>query len=75
MKYLLIGIILGMILSIIYNIIKSYFNKPLGVIEVDIQSNLCKFRITSGKLSDKHTKKAVFIVKHDIDLSREEHIL
>jgi uncharacterized membrane-anchored protein YhcB (DUF1043 family) len=73
--YLLLGIIIGIFISIIFIHFKNKYSKVAGLIEVDIQSNLCKFQITSTELSDLKTKKAMFKVVHDVDLSREEQIL
>lgn len=73
--YLILGIIIGVILSIIFINIKNRYSIITGVIEVDIQSNLCKFHITSSELSNLKTKKAMFKVIHNVDLSREEQIL
>ena len=73
--YLLLGIIIGIFISIIFIYFKNKHSKVAGLIEVDIQSNLCKFQITSTELSDLKTKKAMFKVVHDVDLSREEQIL
>lgn len=62
--YWILGIIAGIALSIIFINIKNRHSKIAGVIEVDIQSNLCKFHITSTELSDLKTKKVMFKVIH-----------
>ncbi len=71
----LLGILVGIVLSIIYCIINNICIIPGGIIEVDVQSNLCKIHVTSEKLSNFKTKKVIFKVVHDVDLSREEQIL
>lgn len=71
----LLGLIVGIILTIIFYHFKNKHSKIAGVIEVDIQSNLCKFQVTTTELSDLRTKKAMFKVVHDVDLSREEQLL
>lgn len=62
-----IGILLIMLLAI--------KDKTHGIIEVDHDTGQCKVRITSAELADFKTKKAVFKVKHDAKISREEQIL
>lgn len=68
-------ILIGVILGIIFVTIKNKFITIGGVIEVDNQSNLCKVHITSTELSNLKTKKVMFKVVHNIDLSREEQLL
>lgn len=62
--YWLFGIIIGIALSVIFINIRNRNATVAGIIEVDIQSNLCKFHITSTELSNLKTKKAVFKVVH-----------
>lgn len=62
--YWLFGIIIGIALSIIFINIRNRNATIAGIIEVDIQSNLCKFHITSTELSNLKTKKAMFKVVH-----------
>lgn len=73
--YWFLGVIAGISLTVIFMYFKNKHSKIAGLIEVDIQSNLCKFHITSTELSDLKTKKAMFNVVHGVDLSREEQIL
>ena len=73
--YWLLGVIAGISISVIFTYFKNRHSKIAGLIEVDIQSNLCKFQVTSTELSDLKTKKAMFKVVHGVDLSREEQIL
>lgn len=60
----LLGIITGISLTVIFYIFKDKNQKISGVIEVDIQSNLCKFHLTTTELSNLKTKKAMFKVVH-----------
>lgn len=71
----LLGVIAGISFAIIFYAIKNKRTVIGGVIEVDIQSNLCKFHVTSTELSNLKTKKVMFKVIHNVDLSREEQIL
>lgn len=73
--YWLLGIIAGISISVIFTCFKNRHSTIAGLIEVDIQSNLCKFQITTTELSDLKTKKAMFKVVHGVDLSREEQVL
>ena len=70
MEYLFLvgGIILGIVISIIF---KSK-NKIYGVIEVDHNTDMCKVHITSDELSNPNSKKAIFVIDHDGKISREE---
>ena len=62
--YWFLGIIAGIALSVIFVNIKNRHLKITGLIEVDIQSNLCKFHIDSTELSNLKTKKVLFKVVH-----------
>lgn len=62
--YWLLGIIAGISLTIIFLHYKNKNSKIAGLIEVDVQSNLCKFHVTSTELSDLKTKKVMFKVMH-----------
>jgi len=62
--YWILGFITGIASSIIFIRIKNRHSKVTGLIEVDIQSNLCKVHIASTDLSNLKTKKAVFNVVH-----------
>ena len=73
--YWLLGVIAGISISVIFTYFKNRHSKIAGLIEVDIQSNLCKFQITSTELANQKTKKVLFNVVHNVDLSREEQIL
>lgn len=69
--FFVLGAITGFIISIIF----KTRSKTYGVIEVDHNTQQCKFRITSADLSNRGTKKAIFKVNHDVQISREEQIL
>lgn len=62
--YWFLGIIVGIALSVIFVNIKNRHLKITGLIEVDIQSNLCKFHINGPELSNIKTKKVIFNVIH-----------
>lgn len=65
------GVLLGVFAEKIYeNHMKTH-----GVIEVDHDTEQCKIHITSDELSNRKTKKVIFIVNHDAKISREEQIL
>ena len=74
--YIFIGLLIGIIISVLY----FKFNiKTVGYIDVDIQSNLCKVHISTDDLSNNKTKKAIFRVNHEVKVvdiySREEQTL
>ena len=62
--YWMLVIIAGIALSISFINIKNRKSIVAGIIEVDIQSNLCKFHIDSTELSNLKTKKVLFKVVH-----------
>lgn len=49
--------------------------KSHGVIEVDHNTEQCKVCMTSVDLSNRKTKKVLFKVNHDANISREEQVL
>lgn len=66
--FLAIGFALGCITVLLIN----SRCKIYGVIEVDHNTEQCRFRISSDELSNRRSKKAVFEIKHDVEVSREE---
>ena len=73
--YIIGGYIIGSIITLLYLTIHDKHEKISGVIQVDAKNNLCKVMITSKELSDSRVKKAIFLVDHEVDLSREEQSL
>lgn len=71
----LLGVVAGISISVIFTYFKNRHSKIAGLIEVDDQSNLCKVHVTSTELANQKTKKVLFNVVHNVDLSREEQIL
>lgn len=69
--FLLIGFLTGFIICFIIKQRKEVH----GNIDIDILTGLCRFRITSNKLSDSHKKYAVFKINHNAEISRDEHLL
>lgn len=65
----------GAIIGIIASKWLENHTKTHGVIDVDHNTEQCTFRITSTELSDRKTKKAVFVINHDARISREEQSL
>ena len=73
--YIAGGAVLGAIIGSILEKIFMKNTKTHGVIEVDHNTEMCKVRITSSDLSDRKTKKAIFVVNHDVKISRDEQSL
>ena len=65
----------GVLVGVIVGRLIEKRSKTHGVIDVDHSTGMCKVRITSEELSNHKTKKAIFIVNHDAEISREEQIL
>lgn len=74
MSYVLVALG-GAIIGILFITFLALHGKTHGVIDVDHNTEQCRFRITSAELSDRRTKKAIFKVNHDAKISREEQIL
>lgn len=72
--HLIFGILGGILGATITNLVYKHIYVA-GLIEVDDRSNLCKVHVTSTELANKKTKKVLFNVVHNVDLSREEQIL
>lgn len=65
---LLMGIIIGLCISkIIQNL-----TTEVGTIDVDHVTNLCKLNVTSDQINKLSTKRVVFTVNHNAEISREE---
>lgn len=73
--YFILGILIGIFITILFLIIHNRYNKIAGIICVDSKNNLCKVMLNSQELSNLKVKKAILDVKHDVDLSREEQVL
>ena len=65
----------GMILGVLLITILALKDKTHGYIDVDHETQQCRFHITSADLSDRRTKKAIFKINHDVKISREEQSL
>ena len=65
--FIILGILIGLLLS------QFIFGKYVGIIEVDHKTKLCKIRITSADLDNKHCKKVIFKVVHTANI-RDENI-
>lgn len=65
------GAIAGSIITVIF---KGH-NKTYGVIDVDHNLEVCFINVTSQDLMERKTKKAVFEINHNADLSRKEQSL
>lgn len=66
--FLTIGFALGCTITLLIN----SRCKIHGFVEVDHNTRECKFHLSSGELSDRKSKKIVFEVRHDVEVSREE---
>lgn len=69
--YITIGIIIGAILEAVI----SCKDKIYGFIDVDQHTGMCKIRISSEEIANRKNKKAIFIINHDANISREEQSL
>lgn len=70
--YMGIGLILG---AVIILIIDHRDKKIYGVIDIDHNTELCKFHISSDELGNRRNTKAIFIINHEASISREEQSL
>lgn len=66
-----VGLLIGIILTAVF---KSS-DKIYGVIEVDHETEMVKFLITSKELADYKNKKATFVINHEGKISRDKQIL
>ena len=73
--YFLLGVIIGCSFTLLFLILHDKYNKISGILQVDIKNNLCRVMITSKELSNNRVKKAIFLVDHRVDLSRDEQRL
>lgn len=62
----------GVILGFIFSKFSKRQEKTYGFIDVDHETGLCRVRITSGELSNHKTRKAMFRINHDANISRED---
>ena len=62
------GIILGFIIR--YDMEK--LTKVVGTVDIDHNTDLCRFFITSDELSNKKCRKVLLIVNHDAEIPDEE---
>lgn len=65
----------GVVVGIAIIIFISRHNKICGFIDIDHNNELCQVHTTSEDLTNRKTKKAVFIINHDAKISREEQVL
>lgn len=66
--FFILGIIVGMIiLKIITN-----SRTVTGVVQIDHETGLCRFKITNETLSSPKCQKVIFDVQHDAKISDED---
>lgn len=68
----LVIFMIGFVVGVSFTMIFRKKDKIYGVIEVDHDSEMVKFHISSTELGDYKTKKATFKVSHDATISREK---
>lgn len=68
----ILWVIGGVILGIIITKIIDRKSVEYGVIDVEEETGLCRFRISDNRLVDKRVKRAVFSVNHNVYISRDE---
>ena len=68
--FLFIGFIIGVTCSLIFK--PKDNTKIYGQIDVEESSGLCRIRIADDGLMDPKVKQAIFEVKHDALISRDE---
>jgi len=68
----LVLFIVGFVVGVTFTMIFRKKDKIYGVIEVDHETEMVKFHISSFELGDYKTKKATFKVSHDATISREK---
>lgn len=69
--YITIGTIIGAILEAVI----SCKDKIYGFIDVDQHTGMCRLRISSEEIANRKNKKAIFIINHDANISRDEQSL
>lgn len=69
--FLIVGIIIGFIFTRLLEKRKEVY----GVITVDHKTELCSFHISSDELANRRNTKAMFIINHDGNISRDEQTL
>ena len=69
--FLIVGFTSGLIVSFIFR----RKEKVYGSIDVDPITGLCRFRLSSDELANPKKKRAIFIVTHDAEISRDEQLL
>ena len=66
----------GMIIGIVFTLlVTKRESKIYGIVDIDHNSGLCRFHITSSELSDRRNTKAIFRINHNAAISREEQSL
>lgn len=68
-------IIIGIIIGIVFEKIKTNMITEIGTIDIDHSNGLCKLNVTSDQLSDLTIERVVFNVNHNASISREEQSL
>lgn len=69
--FFLVGIVVG----IVFMIIRQRTEIIHGIVHVDHETESCSFSLISNQLADRKKKKAVFLINHDAQISREKQSL
>ena len=69
--YITLGTIIGAILEAVIDCKEKIY----GFIDVDQHTGMCKIRISSEEIANRKNKKAIFIINHDANISRDKQSL
>lgn len=75
MLLIILAFIFGLFLGVIIYFLKEQNSSIKGVIQIDPKTKMCRVTILDEHLSDLNIKKAVFLVSHDAEISRDEPTL
>lgn len=66
--FLIVGFTIGLIVSSVFGRGKNVY----GSIDVDPTNGLCRVRATSDEIANPKKKRAIFIINHNAEISRDE---
>lgn len=69
----IITLCIGILFGVIFKSAMENKEKVTGVVQIDHNSGLCRFKITNEELSNPKCKKVQFIVDHNATITEDDY--
>lgn len=71
----ILGVFISFLVGCIFQVLWNLRYYGYGYIDVDPNTEQCRVHLNPNDLGNKKIKKVILKVNHDINISREDHVL